>query len=568
MLTKGFFNKKYKTIVTLSLLGWLVDVVANASDTVFGGLFISEEAISATGLVTPIVSLILFVSYLLSQGVANKFSNYMGAYDEDNAAKTVFVGLSTSILIGIVFGLIMYFGQNFYFNFYGAGEAIDGLARDYYKYFILYAAISPLYWTVYSLVYADGNANLIFGVDTFSAIGNVVLSIILVQFLGIRGLALGTFLSLTISCFLLIPHFYSKRNSIKIKYEYDFKLLKEALTSGSSISLSFLYGGIFDIAMNKYIIVKFGEQYLAAYAIACLIMDVATTISSASDGSFAFVGVSYGENNTVFLKKAFKKAIDSGIMISITYTLIFVVFSNFIPLIYGIENGDAYTAAIYILRVLPLFVVFKGTLNIFAFMFSLIDMSLIGNIVICLNYLVTPLCFSFVFGSLIGIKGIAWGIGLGWLVSFLIMMILIYVIKGKEYLPYGVKDSNNKIFNYEYKVCDKEIVELQNIIKDNLKSCNINKSIINKVLLTLEETLEIVKEKNEKKVLGDCSIIIDQDVVSLTTRDNGIIFDIIEESDESKSLRNYVVNSIISDALDVKYLTTNSFNRNNFRWEK
>ena len=79
------------------------------------------------------------------------------------------------------------------------------------------------------------------------------------------------------------------------------------------------------------------------------------------------------------------------------------------------------------------------------------------------------------------------------------MMILIYVIKGKEYLPYGVKDSNNKIFNYEYKVCDKEIIELQNIIKDNLKSCNINKSIINKVLLTLEETLEIVKEKNEKE---------------------------------------------------------------------
>lgn len=566
MLTKGFFTRKYNSIVILSLLGWLIDVVATASDTIFSGLFISEEAIAATGLVTPIGSLILFASSMIGGGVSNKYSNYMGNYNKDDAEKTVFVGVSSSIVVGVVFALMMYLFQNAYFNFYDVGEAIEPLARQYYQIFIFYAAIFPVYLTIYSLVYVDGNVKLIFGVDTFSAIGNVILSLILVRIMGIKGLALGTLLALIISCLQLIPHFFSNRNSIRIKFKYNFKLLKEIIESGSIISLSALYSGIFDILMNKYIITSFGTQFLAAYAIISLILDISSTLSSASDGSLAFVGISYGENNTLVLKKAFKKAIQTAVIICIFYAVVFMTFANKVPLIYGIENSQIYEVSMYVLKVLPLFLAFKGIIVIYAYMFGLIEMSIIGNIINFLNSLALPLILSMVFGHFFNFYGIAWGIGVAWLLNCINLMLLILLIKGKEYLPFGVKDSSNPIFNYEYKVCDEEILNLQNIIKNDLETYGINKSVINKILLTLEETLEIVKEKNKKDVLGDCSIIINKDTISLTTRDNGVIFDIVEESDDLKSLRNYVVNSLVQDAMDAKYLTTNSFNRNNFIW--
>ena len=58
-------------------------LVGSLSDSIIGGLFISEDTVSATGLVDPIFSLVLFIPSLLAIGVSNRYSVYAGAFDEE-----------------------------------------------------------------------------------------------------------------------------------------------------------------------------------------------------------------------------------------------------------------------------------------------------------------------------------------------------------------------------------------------------------------------------------------------------------------------------------------------------
>ena len=84
----------------------------------------------------------------------------------------------------------------------------------------------------------------------------------------------------------------------------------------------------------------------------------------------------------------------------------------------------------------------------------------------------------------------------------------------------------------------------------------------------LEETFEIVKEKNApKRVLADCSVIVGKEHVRLITRDNGMIFDITDVNADIKSLGQYVAARLIEKNSGAEYITTISFNRNSFLWE-
>lgn len=137
--------------------------------------------------------------------------------------------------------------------------------------------------------------------------------------------------------------------------------------------------------------------------------------------------------------------------------------------------------------------------------------------------------------------------------------------------PFIIEETEDKIFVHELNITEEEIISLNEVIKENLESCDVNETIINQVQLMLEETIMIFKDKNaqsKKTISADCSLIVNDKTVCLITRDNGIVFDIIDVNYKIGSLREYVTSRLIETNLDAKYLTTISFNRNSFALER
>ena len=105
-------------------------------------------------------------------------------------------------------------------------------------------------------------------------------------------------------------------------------------------------------------------------------------------------------------------------------------------------------------------------------------------------------------------------------------------------------------------------------MQTDLSSMGVDDGLIKKIQLLAEETLMIVHDRNEgKKILADCTVMVDDEKISLITRDNGEVFDVTEVNGDIKTFREYVTAQLMTSGQESSYLLTTSFNRNCFVWE-
>lgn len=156
-MTSGFINHKYNRMYCAQFVSWTITLLAQLADSFLGGICISEDAVSAVGLVHPIFSIVMFVSTVFASGGSTKFSNYAGAFDKENARRSAGTGLLGAELSGIVIAVVMIFGEKQFFRFYAAGAAVEAMAREYYRYMLLTAVVYPVYLVLYDLVTIDGD---------------------------------------------------------------------------------------------------------------------------------------------------------------------------------------------------------------------------------------------------------------------------------------------------------------------------------------------------------------------------------------------------------------------------
>lgn len=569
-MTEGFVKKKYNRMYISMLLSWTVVLVGSLSDSIIGGIFISEDAVAATGLVQPIFSLVIFIANLLAVGSSSKFSNYAGAFDKENAGKVAGIGLLFSIVSGAFVALMMLVFRDVFFNTFAVSAAVESMAREYYNCFILLMLIYPAYFTLYYLVSIDGDDTRMLTSDILQAICNAVLSIWLVQVMGIKGLAYGTIISTLISMIPVGSHYFSKSNSVTFCFKIEPKLVKEIVASGSTMSMTQLYIAVIDIVMNKYVIDHFGSSYLAVYAVVNLILNLGQISSCAADAASSFVGVSYGENNPKGLRKILKICTRRTVITSVSLMVFFLLIADKVPAIYGITTPELVSASAYVTRVLALSYPAIGFVYEWIGYLPKIEKATLGNIIAFVYMLAAPLIFPLVFTAPWGFHGFVWGFFAAPFAAVAVTAACIIVKYGKKAFPFAIDENDSTIFIHEYAVNPQELVVLRETLRGEMKSAGLPDSLANKVEIVLEETTMIVAEKNKakKQILGDCTLIITGDTVNMITRDNGELFDIMQEADSSTSLRHYVASRMINDCLGAAYLATISFNRNSFVWQR
>ena len=577
MLTKGFVKKKYNKMLIASILGWIVALVGSLADSVIAGIFISEDAVSATGLVSPVFSLSFFLSTLVGVGAAAVYSYTAGAFEVEKAKRVNGTSLVFAIICGFVMAALFYFGEDAYFTFYSSSPGIEAMARDYYQWYIVIGLLYPIYWLVYSWVSVDGDSTLVLCTDIFTAVANAGFSVLFVQIIGVAGLALGTLVSTVLSTLILLAHFFRKSNSIRIKLCLNIKTIGEISLAGSSAAMCTLYVGIIDIVMNKFIIVYIGEAFLAAYAIVNLMLNLAQICQCAVDAAGPFIGTSYGEGNPVALRKTMKMCTKQSLVVGLVMTIVFLVLAPWVPMIYGIVTPEIYAASVFSVRVLALSYIITSMIYVWGSYFPRIERPFLGNMISIIYSLITPLVPVIPMAMKWGYTGLVWGFFINPFLSFVIMTIVIIARNGVKAWPFAIDDSENKIFTHEYALNDDDVLLLRDTVGEELAGAGVAGGIIMKVQLMIEELCATIKKQNEleaeshgkkmKKILGDCTVMVSDKDVQLIMRDNGKLFDITNCDADITSLSQYVANRLMEDGSENTYMTTVSFNRSCYKWE-
>jgi len=569
MLKNGsFINRKYRVMLIGSLLGWLVALLGGMADSLVAGIFLDAEAVSAVGLISPIYSMVYFVSLLFTYGAAIMYSTELGAFHIEKSQKIAGMSVLCAVVLGLLMALLLYVGKPLVFAYYDCSERIMALASQYYNYFIFIALFFPLHWGLYYLVCFDGDEACILTVDIVMAIVNAVVSALLVQRLGIGGLAVGTLLSDVVGILLLIPHFFKKSNSIRFKLHFSFRDMLEMLKLSSAYSSATLYVALIGIIMNKVIILLYSDAFLPAYTVVNAVLNFAAAMSCAINGAATLLAVAYGEGNPNAIRRLMKRVHYAAFAIAAALGLLLIVLAPLWPTLYAITQAPVASAAVFAGRLIPCAFLVSAIVYTYIGYYPLVGKSFAGNILSLFYMLIGPLILAIPLGKAYAFSGLATGFFLTPFFTLLCLFLYLLFTRQLKSAPLLLKPTDEAEAHFDMTLEMDSIYALQSGAASFLKEQGVESRLVNEVSMIMEDALVHIRKKNRKPVLCECTLLVNDAHVRMITKDNGVIFDLLEDADSSRDFRCYVMARIMEQTEEKSNTTTITFNRNTFLWPR
>lgn len=305
-----------KTFLTYAIPS-VVGMFAISSATIVDGYFVGNNVgaigLAAINISTPIFSLLFGLALMLSVGASVLSGKLMGEGDTRSASvifsKTV---LSMAFISLFIIGLI-YFNMNSIINIFEPPKELFALVELYLTYMLIFIPFLMIGIIFSYFVKIDSQPYLAFGAMLFSALINIVLDWVLIAHMGqgIFGAALATGISQASFIFILLPHFFTKKATIRFVNPFgSYKIILKASFNGASEFVNETSVGITALIFNYILMQRLGVDGVAAYAVVNYMLWISLMVSfGVSDSLIPLVSKSYGSKDSKIISKFLKYAL-------------------------------------------------------------------------------------------------------------------------------------------------------------------------------------------------------------------------------------------------------------------
>ena len=561
---------KFYTLFTAGTISFAVSTIAGFLDNIVSGNFLGEAAISAVGLVTPIFTIVCFISTLFANGAANYYTEAVGEFDKKKAYEIFGTAIIASIALGVIMMVSLFFLEDAIINWFGVGEEISDYCHQYFKYFILLSLIQPMDWLLFAIVYNDGDQNCTIVSDVFKVGTNIIFAIIFCSLMGVAGVSLARVISTVIAMIILCCHFFRKQNSLKVRFVFKTKYCPTIVKYSAVIAFGYLFTAILNMAMNEFVIEMFGEFYIPVVNVIMFVFSIITVCSSNGTAITPFVCVYLSEKNMPGLKNIMNAGLWVAIIEGVVITLLFMIFGDFVSVIYGITTPALVDMASVAIRWASVCIVFASIIYLYVQYYVVAGHAVLSVVFSGLFMTVAPIWRLYLFGYLWGqIPGWAgWGLSFG--LAFIICVIVVFIMGGKKKFPLLIDDFGTNTKNYNFVLSAEAFAEVNKEIVDFLKENNIANKSVQKASLLIEEMGVKIQDFNKDhkgKILIEISVQLDPQhpgKVFIVVRDNGKFLDVTDEDSAVTSLNSYMLASYMRAVQDKTYVKTIGFNRSHY----
>jgi len=527
---------------------------------------LGEISLQAVSIVFPLFSVIYFFSYLVAPGSSILFGKHIGEFEQEKAYRAAGTGMLSSVIIGIILAIGLWLIKDTFLSCFGCTGELLKEASAYYNWLIPFVLIESFERPVYYLALTDGESDFLSLSCVSEILVNVVLSITLSRSFGIAGLGIATCTGHLICTLSNCLHFLRKSNSVKLHLCLDFAIIRRSVVLSFSRCMSYIFLAIVDLLMNKIIIASCGMEYISVYSVVNLVFGVCEVFGSLNDAGVGMLTCFLGEKNkhgiTLLLRKT---ACSMLIMASVVFAFFFFG-ADLIPVIYGLDIGATARAAVFASKVMAFTALGFGTNYLCAEISCSLEKPVQSFLINVLYDVFSPLVLSLLFGLLWGFSGIVIGLSLSTYFAFAIYALIIVKKKGKYGFPIYVEDFGEEGCSFDIRVSLESVTKMRDAVSKELTAHGYE---IKNVDLLLEEFFTRVMEKNPNKaVLAECSLLFGADRMRIIIRDDGTLFNFVDENNIVESLNAHVLNSLLEQTKQKNYLMTVSFNRNGFVFEK
>lgn len=302
----------------------LISSIYGVVDMAMVGQYQGADGTAALAVVSPVWNIIYSLGLLMGIGGSVVFSNLRGKSEENHKKSNEYF---TAALIGVValavitWVIVILFDRELLLLF-GAEETLLPLARRY---------IFPVKFVVPSFLFTqlmaaflrnDGNPALATRAVLFGGFFNVFgdYFFVFVMDMGITGAGLATGMGSVFSLLIMLTHFRSKKNTLKLKKpENLFFMLKTISITGFSTFFIDVAMGILTMLFNRQILKYLGTEALSVYGIiiniSTFVQCCAYSIGQASQPIISTnLGAGKGERISQILKYALGTAAVFGLI--------------------------------------------------------------------------------------------------------------------------------------------------------------------------------------------------------------------------------------------------------------
>jgi Na+-driven multidrug efflux pump len=524
----SFIRKIYDKSMFASVLGLVGSNAGQIVGTMIAGNRLSSESLSVIGLALPIYYAFCVLGAVIGVGGTVISSKRIGERNYEQAKGILTLCLLFTVLFGIVFGGIIFIFAEPLAIWLGATPAILPDVVAYIRIMAIGGLGIMLIYPPYNFLRLDGKNFAVPIVFFTVAIINIVLDFVLIETMGVAGIALATVIASGAGGLLGTYLLLFKSQNFGFAKPAEVKNVLDIFISGSPGAMEYFGILLCSLVLNKYLSDQFGSDALGMYKIVDSLNNVALCIIWGISGALvSFAGVFFAERDTQSLRQLLKLAFKRGLIATLLLTILCEIFAAQTATIFGTRE------AANAIRIFCLSLPMSMINNIIVYIYLSNKRVKLANILLLVKLFAGVVLFGILFSEVFGEIGIWHGFWTAELLTFICAIILSNLVRRKNnnlsplflinlssekngaYTAFSVLNTNESI-----SACTEGV---SNFTEDN----GISPKKTMQISLALEELL-VVSNEHSKPSNTNVRILIYDDLIIIRLRCIGKKFNPLE----------------------------------------
>ena len=325
----------------------LINMLYNIVDRMYIGHIkdVGALALTGVGVCMPLIMIISAFAALVGNGGAPRASIYMGKKDTDTAQKILGNCFSLQIILSIILTIILLIGNKTFLLAFGASENTISYAVNYMNIYALGTIFVQLTLGMNAFITAQGFAKTGMLSVLIGAVANIVLDPVFIfgMNMGVRGGALATIISQTLSCIWVLSFLFGKKTFLKIKPEnlrLHAKIILPCVALGSSLFIMQASESIISVCFNSSLLKYGGDIAVGAMTILTSVMQFAMLpLQGLGQGAQPIMSYNYGAKNNDRVRKTFRLLLKVSFGYSIILWAIVMLFPQMFAMMFTSDNA-------------------------------------------------------------------------------------------------------------------------------------------------------------------------------------------------------------------------------------
>ena len=412
-----------------SVLGMLAISSASIVDGFFIGNYVGDFGLAAINISFPIFSLLFGFALMLAIGSSVVSGKLIGQGDIKSASMIFSKTMVCITLFSFITCTLLFLNIETILHLFGADENLTKIAIDYLSVILIFIPFLMIGVVLDYFVRVDNRPNLAFIALLFSAVINVILDWFLIVYLqkGIFGAALATGISQQALIFILLPHFFSKKATLKfVKPIGSYIQIIKATYNGASEFVNEISVGITTLIFNYVMIKNLGVEGIAAFAVINYLLLIGIMISfGISDSLQPIISKNFGAKKNKRIEEFLKLAFITTGLVGVVMILLIIFTPNTLANIF-LEDTNHKTKEIVLSFATFIWIafLFDGFNLVISAYFTAIHKPLASMIIAVSRSFIFPIFFIVTLPFFFDLNGIFMAIPMAEFMTFIIGIIL------------------------------------------------------------------------------------------------------------------------------------------------